>query len=56
MKTLHILKTDPDDTTMALIEALEEDGDAKLVMLDDSTDYEGLIDLIFEYDRVISWW
>jgi len=58
MKTLHILKTEPDDDTMALVSALSmpNDQESTVVRLDDSTDYEELIDLIFEHDRVISWW
>lgn len=56
MNTLHILKTLPDSTTMSLITALGGNKDATLVKIDDSTDYERLIDLIFEHDQVISWW
>jgi hypothetical protein len=58
MKTLHILKSEPDDSTNALISALgTPHGQASTVIrLDDSTDYEELIDIIFEHDRVITWW
>ncbi|SPD75952.1 conserved hypothetical protein [uncultured Desulfobacterium sp.] len=56
MKTLHILKTEADDTTMALIEGLERDGDATLLKIDDFTNYEELIDQIFEHDLVVTWW
>lgn len=56
MNILHILKTEPDHTTMSLITALGGNGEATSVKIDDSTDYERLIDLIFEHDRVISWW
>jgi hypothetical protein len=56
MNTLHILKTQPDDTTMSLITAFEGNKEATLLTLDDSTDYERLIDIIFEHDQVISWW
>ena len=54
--TLHILKTKPDNTTMALITALGGNEEETLVKIDDSTDYEKLIDMIFEHDRVICWW
>ena len=58
MRTLHILKTEPDETTAALIAAFNkaEGQDTELIRIDDSTDYDELIDLIFEHDRVISWW
>ena len=58
MKILHILKTEPDDATNATVSALNmPDGeDATVISLNDATDYEQLIDLIFEHDKVITWW
>ena len=59
-KMLHILKSDPDDLQRTLMYNLslgynclqfplyEFDGEAP--------DYEELIDLIFEFDEVITWW
>jgi len=58
VKILHILKTEPDDDTKALVSTLSRSHgkEATVIMLDDSTDYEELIDLIFKHDRAISWW
>lgn len=58
MKTLHILKTEPDDNTNALISELgmPHGQESTVIRLDDSTDYEELIDIIFEHDKVITWW
>ena len=58
MKILHILKTEPDDVTKALVSSLSKPhgGEATAVKLNDSTDYEELIDLNFEHDKVISRW
>lgn len=58
MKTLHILKTEPDDETKALLSALSRSHgkEVTVIKLDDSTDYEEFIDLIFKHDRAISWW
>ena len=58
MKILHILKTEPDDKTNALISAfgMPHSQESTVFRLDDSTDYEELIDTIFEYDKVITWW
>lgn len=58
MKILHILKTEPDDATSAIVSALNmpEEPDRTVIRLNDSTDYEQLIDLIFEHDKVITWW
>lgn len=58
MRILHILKSEPDDDTRALLSAFgtSHEQESLVVRLDDSTDYEDLIDLIFEYDKVITWW
>ena len=58
MKTLHLLKSDPDEKTNLLISAMSEDGpdDDTIVRMNDDTDYENLIDLIFSHDKIISWW
>ena len=58
MKVLHILKTDPDDMTTALFSPLTKapGQTSTIVRLDDSTDYDALVDLIFAHDKVVSWW
>jgi len=57
---LHILKTPPDDLQRTLMTALSEGHDDRKIPLsgqdDTEADYEELIDLIFEADRVITWW
>jgi len=57
MKMLHILKSEPDHNTTALMDILSE-GKEKTVfpLYGGDADYEKLIDLIFENDEVISWW
>ena len=59
MKILHILKTDTDNNTKTLMSALNksEGGEStKFMLYDEQADYEKLIDLIFEHDKIISWW
>ena len=59
MKILHILKTEPDNNTKTLMASLGESQgkDASVFALyDEQADYEKLIDLIFEHDKIISWW
>jgi hypothetical protein len=59
MKTLHILKTEPDSNTKVLMSALEGShrGESTVFRLYDAhADCEKLIDLIFEHDQIISWW
>ena len=59
MKILHILKTEPDNNTKALMTTLgEQQGKETTVftLFDEQADCEKLIDLIFENDKIISWW
>ena len=60
-KILHLLKTEPDEMQRTLmvnfsnacinleIPLYEVDGQ-------EDVDYDAIIDLIFEYDQVITWW
>ena len=59
MKILHILKTEPDNNTKALMTTLGEPQRKEttvFTLFDEQADYEKLIDLIFEHDKIISWW
>ncbi|MGD8229394.1 MAG: hypothetical protein PVH82_04225 [Desulfobacteraceae bacterium] len=57
MKLLHILKSDPDENTRTFMEILSEGEEAaELNLYEEGADYEKLIDMIFEHDKVITWW
>jgi len=57
MKSLHILKSEPDHNTKLLMDILSEDEEMGTFSLyEGDPDYEKLIDLIFEHDRVVTWW
>ena len=56
MKVLHLVKTEPDDKTVQMIEALAEGQKATRADLWQSVvDYDHLLAQIFENERVISW-
>lgn len=59
-KMLHIQKTPPDDLQQLLMITLSQKYDScqfPLFGIDGcEVDYDMLIDLIFEYDEVITWW
>ena len=59
-KMLHILKSPPDDLQRTLMCALSLGYNClqlPLFQIDgQEPDYEELIDLIFDYDEVITWW
>ena len=57
MKSLHILKSEPDQNTKLLMDIISGDEESGTFSLHEADpDYEKLIDLIFEYDRVVTWW
>ncbi|MBW2066105.1 MAG: hypothetical protein JRJ03_14395 [Deltaproteobacteria bacterium] len=56
---LHILKTEPDETQKVLMERISEGRKSLEFLLfghEKGVDYERLIDLIFDCDKVITWW
>jgi hypothetical protein len=57
MKILHILKSEPDEVVTALIKSSSEGSEARQFELyKEDGDYDTLIELIFEHDKVICWW
>ncbi|UCF82461.1 MAG: hypothetical protein JSV50_14855 [Desulfobacteraceae bacterium] len=59
MKILHILKTEPDNNTKNLMNTLGESRGKEttvFALFDERADYEKLIDLIFEHEKIFSWW
>ena len=57
MKILHILKTPPDEDTKSLINIISKgEENTSYELFREDADYEKLLDLIFDNDRVISWW
>lgn len=57
MKLLHILKSEPDDTTRKLIDIVSEEKEtAEFKLYEEQPDYEKLLDLLFSYEKSISWW
>ncbi len=57
MKILHVLKTAPDKNTRTLLDILSKGKEVTVFHLyEEQADYDKFIDLIFEYDKIISWW
>lgn len=57
MKTLHLVKTEPDNNIKTLIDIFSEGEEATLFNLyEPRTDYDELLNLIFDHDKIISWW
>ncbi len=57
MKVLHVLKSEPDDTVKALTAPLSEGHDVRqFEMYQPEVDYDKLVEMVFEHDKVICWW
>lgn len=56
MKILHILKEEPDESIRKIIEVQSKNNEVKTIELyRGNVNYEELVDLIFQYDKVICW-
>ena len=57
-KILHILLSRPDEKQEKLMNSVSQGKSALFYALfaKEGTDFDQLIDLIFEYDQIITWW
>jgi len=56
MKTLHLLKSKPDKNTETLMRIVSEGESTIFKLYEEDADYGRLLDLIFENEKIISWW
>ncbi len=60
MKVLHVFRSRPSEDVLRLAEALNEGAEEvlefKLYEAESDEDFDELIRLLFEAERVISWW
>ena len=57
MKLLHVLKSEPDEIIKTLMKSSSEGNDVQqFELFANDVDYDKLVELIFENDKVISWW
>jgi hypothetical protein len=57
MKVLHVLKSEPDKTIKTLMGSFAEGGEVQeFEMYKGDVDYDKLIELVFDSDKVICWW
>lgn len=57
MKILHILKSKPDESIISIINTQKSAHEVSIVNLyeDDNIDYEHLVELIENFDKIITW-
>ena len=57
MKLLHVIKSKPDNITEKLMQGLSEGHEVRpFELYQGEIDYDALIELVFEHDKVICWW
>ena len=57
MKILHVFKSEPDAVIEKLIEPLAKGKKVReFKMYQGNVDYDKLVELVFENDKVICWW
>ena len=56
MSVLHIYRSEPDEITKKLAEALSDEDTVEFKLYEGNVDYEELVKKIFECDKVICWW
>ena len=56
MKHLQIVKTQPNQATLFLMDALAQGKEATRFNLYEDRDYARLVELIFAHDEIVSWW
>ncbi len=57
MKTLHLVRSEPDTLVRMLIdEGFRQDDNLEVPLYEGQPDYDKLIRDLFASDRVISWW
>lgn len=57
MKILHILRSEPTEDVKRMINSVSSGHETmKVEISKENVDYDRLIQLIFDHDKVISWW
>jgi hypothetical protein len=56
MQTLHILRSQPDETVATLKKSFSDQGQKTVALYDGDTDWKALVEAIFEAEKVVSWW
>ena len=56
MRVLHILKSEPDDDVVQMMNVFADDDNKTVKLFEGEVDWSALVDDIFEYDKIICWW
>ncbi|GAB6886924.1 hypothetical protein JCM13304A_04220 [Desulfothermus okinawensis JCM 13304] len=56
MKVLHVLKSEPDETTNKLMDIISGNDKDIFVLYEENVDWDKFIDEVFSHEKVICWW
>ncbi len=56
MAILHVLRSEPDETTMTLIKSISPNQPQFYRLYEENIDWEDFIERIFSSEKVICWW
>ncbi len=56
MSTLHVLRSEPDETTLTLIENISQEGPHFYRLYQGNIDWDDFVEQVFSSDKVICWW
>jgi hypothetical protein len=56
VRTLHILRSEPDEQVGELIRAITAGEIEQVALYEEVVDYDQLVAAMFGHDRIISWW
>ena len=57
MKTVHLLRSEPDEMTkMFMDETFKDSESVRVPLYEGAPDYDWLIQQLFSADKVVSWW
>jgi len=56
MRTLHILRSEPDEQVRELIRAVTSGQIRQIALYEEGVDYDQLVAELFSHERIICWW
>jgi hypothetical protein len=56
MEVLHILRSEPDEDTRTLIDAISGSGAKTLALYESGIDWDQVVDMVVSHEKIICWW
>jgi len=56
MEVLHVLRSEPDETTEKFIESISGSQAKRFPLFKGDVDWDAFIDAVLEHEKIICWW